>query len=89
MHSREHLETFRECAEATGIGLEWPSWRWSIEIGSKPYKELIKKKVITEEQIRKLLAAAGVVTHIKPNALDLQLQKAERANYGDGVQDGT
>ena len=40
MHSREHLERFREAAEATGVGLGFPKWRFTVELGSKLFEEL-------------------------------------------------
>ena len=42
MHSRDHLERFRDACDATGSGLGWPIWRFSVEIGSKIYLDLIE-----------------------------------------------
>ena len=54
MHSREDLNLFKETAEATGIGLGWPSRRWSIELGSKIYKGLLASGGITEKEVKAL-----------------------------------
>lgn len=54
LFGREHLERFREAAEATGIGLDWPVGRWSVEIGSKLFKELQANGGLNENDIKKL-----------------------------------
>lgn len=60
MHGREHLESFREAAEATGVGLHWTNWRFSIEVGSKIYLELVKKGEIPKEKVLKIMYEMGI-----------------------------
>jgi hypothetical protein len=60
MHSRDHLKIFRETAEATGIGLGWPVWRWSAELGSKHFKGLMASKSISEKDLELIYKEAGL-----------------------------
>ena len=42
MHSREHLQNFRD-ARVAGVGYNWPEWRFSIELGSNLYVRMLKE----------------------------------------------
>ena len=54
MHWREHLASFRSAAESTGVRLNWPSWRFSIELGSKLYNVLREQGGISDEDHNKI-----------------------------------
>ena len=59
MFSREDLQKFQDQAEATGVGLEWPQWRTTLELGSVLWKESVKEGAIPaelESHIRKFVA---------------------------------
>ena len=56
MHSRGDLEAFQEAANAVGIGLQWGTWRLSVEVGSNLYKELINSGAVDEYYILELLS---------------------------------
>lgn len=64
MHNRADLKLFRDTAEATGISLGIPEWRWSLEVGSKLYKGLVEKNGIKEKEIQKLFEDDGVQIHV-------------------------
>ena len=81
MHGREDLENFRESAEATGIGLEWPSWRWSIEVGSRMYKDLVKKKAIPDNVIQKVFTQMGAVKKEPVTKLDELKEQMKLLGY--------
>src|SRR5688500_14956306 len=54
MHCRDHLERFREAAVATGIGLNWTQWRFTVEVGSALYLELVKIGEISSDKALKI-----------------------------------
>ena len=60
MHGREHLERFREAAEATGVGLNWTQWRFTVEVGGKLYLELVKKGEIPQSKIITIMEQMGL-----------------------------
>ena len=82
MHGREHLERFREAAEATGMGLDWPVWRWSVELGSKLFKELVAKNVLTNVDVKKIYTELGVTATVKKEDPDLEKLQALAAKMG-------
>ena len=59
MHSRENLERFQEAASATGIGLFWPQWRYSIEVGSKLWNDFVSQGAIPEERVLEIKKGVG------------------------------
>ena len=65
MHTRDHLDRFREAAEATGVGLGWTKWRFSIEVGSKIYQELVKKNEISKARVNEIKNEMGLAAVVK------------------------
>ena len=65
MHSRVDLDKFQEGAMATGVGLHWHEWRFSVEVGGKLYTKLVESGDITSDQH----------THLKNFILDSQKNK--------------
>jgi hypothetical protein len=66
MHTREHLDRFMEQAEATGVGLGWLQWRFSIEIGSATYLELLRTGEISQARHGEIVRELGLVpTRVK------------------------
>jgi hypothetical protein len=60
MHTRDNLERFVEQAEATGVGLQWNQWRFSIEIGSATYIELLKTGEISQARHGEIMRDLGL-----------------------------
>jgi hypothetical protein len=54
MHDRKHLEKFKERAEEVGIGLQWPQWRYSIEVGSKIFKEAVERGEVPHYRLQEI-----------------------------------
>jgi hypothetical protein len=54
MHMRVNLDSFKEQAEATGIGLQWPQWRYSIEVGGKQWQNLVAKGLISLQRTKEI-----------------------------------
>ena len=42
MHARGDLETFQDAANAVGVGLQWTTWRMSVEVGSEIFEDFSK-----------------------------------------------
>ena len=60
MHTREHLEQFREAAEATGMGLNWLHWRFTVQVGSTHWKQLVKAKAIPANRLQAIYMECGI-----------------------------
>ena len=79
----EHLDRSREAAEATGMGLNWTQWRFTVEVGSKIYLELVKRNEIPAERVTEILqemnlpAPAPVVVKKEPIDVDRPTSKME------------
>ena len=54
LHSRENLDRFKELATTTGIGLNWPQWRFFLEIGSKLWDEAAAKGAISKQRVSEI-----------------------------------
>ena len=65
MRSRVDLDKFQEGAMATGVGLHWHEWRFSVEVGGKLYTKLVESGDITSHQHN----------HLKNFILDSQKNK--------------
>jgi hypothetical protein len=51
MYMREHLEKFREAAEATGMGLGWHNWRFTVQVGSNHWRRLVAAGAMAETNL--------------------------------------
>ena len=91
LFGREHLERFREAAEATGIGLDWPVWRWSVELGSKLFKELLAKGALTEDDVQRFHTEMGIMPIVKKEVINPDLQKLQEfaAKLGFSLSKGS
>jgi len=55
VHGIQDLENFRDQANATGHGLGWPQWRYSVEIGGAQWKKLLDEQILPARKVKEIL----------------------------------
>jgi hypothetical protein len=69
MHSLSDLEAFQEAAAAVGVGLQWTSWRMSVEVGSDLYNQLLASGAVDANYILNLVSKAKKGAGVSPYAV--------------------
>src|ERR1700730_4136874 len=64
MHGRQHLEAFKERAESVGVGLRFPQWAFSVEVGSKMFLKFVRQNQIPAGCLDRIMDAVNPSLHV-------------------------